>query len=82
MDIKKKVIVGIAVSFFAIATMFNMSMLNENGAGDVLLDAIEVMAQAEAESGLGYKCKFYPPAGRCAYTNMAYSYCPDYACRL
>ncbi|MDI3520595.1 MAG: hypothetical protein PWQ06_802 [Anaerophaga sp.] len=58
-----------------------MNIAEQGNAGDVSLDAIAVMAQAEAESGLGYKCKFYPPAGRCAYTNMAYSYCPDYACR-
>jgi len=78
---KRKFFIGIAMSLFAVATVFNMNIAEQGNAGDVSLDAIAVMAQAEAESGLGYKCKFYPPAGRCAYTNMAYSYCPDYACR-
>lgn len=49
MNIKKKVIVGIAASFFAVATMFNMGMLKDNGAGDVSLDAIAVMAEAGGE---------------------------------
>ena len=39
--------------FFAVATVFNMSMLNENGAGDVSLEDIAVMAQADIEWGGG-----------------------------
>ena len=40
---------------FAVATVFNMSMLNENGAGDVSLDAVAVMANANVEPGTGEK---------------------------
>jgi hypothetical protein len=32
--------------FFAVATVFNMNMLNDNGAGDVSLEDVAVMAQA------------------------------------
>ncbi len=38
------------MSLFAVATVFNMNLLNENGAGDVSLDALAVMAQAQDES--------------------------------
>jgi hypothetical protein len=48
---KKKLFIGIAMSLFAVATVFNMNMLNENGAGDVSLDALAVMAQAQDEGG-------------------------------
>ncbi|MGM0504462.1 MAG: hypothetical protein ACQESQ_07580 [Bacteroidota bacterium] len=49
MNFKKKAIIGIAAGLFAVATVFNMNMLNENGAGDVSLDAIALMAQANPE---------------------------------
>jgi hypothetical protein len=52
MKLKKKVILGMIAGFFAVATVFNMNMLNDNGAGDVSLDAIAVMAQAQSESNL------------------------------
>ena len=39
------------MSLFAVATVFNMNMLNENGGGDVSLKAISVMAQAQGEEG-------------------------------
>ena len=49
MKTKKKVLMGIAAGLFAVATVFNMDMLNENAAEDISLDDIEVMAKAEAE---------------------------------
>jgi hypothetical protein len=48
MKLKKKVIFGMVAGLFAVATVFNMSMLNENGAGDVSLDAVALMAQAQS----------------------------------
>ena len=53
MNLKKKVIFGVVAGFFAVATVFNMNMLNSNGAGDVSLEDIAVMAQADGESGGG-----------------------------
>ncbi|WP_462319179.1 hypothetical protein [Marinilabilia sp.] len=53
MNLTKKVIFGMVAGLFAVATVFNMSMLNDNGAGDVSLDAIAVMAHADGESGSG-----------------------------
>lgn len=53
MNIKKKIIVGAAASLFAVATMFNMGMLNEKSGGDVSLDAIALMAKAQDESNNG-----------------------------
>ena len=49
MNLKKKVIFGVVVGLFAVATVFNMSVLNESSAGDVSLDAVAVMAQADGE---------------------------------
>ncbi|TCO07334.1 hypothetical protein [Natronoflexus pectinivorans] len=46
---KKKIIFAIATVFFAVATVFNMNVLQGNSAGDVSLDAIAVMAQAWGE---------------------------------
>ena len=43
---KKKIIFAIATGFFAVATMFNMNMLEGNSAGDVSLEGIAVMAKA------------------------------------
>ena len=60
MNLKKKVIFTIATGLFAVATVFNMSILNENGAGDVSLGDIALMAQAGGESGSGDSC----PDGR------------------
>ena len=53
MKTKKKVLMGIAAGLFAVVTVFNMGMLNENNAGDVSLDAVAVMAQAHPEGGTG-----------------------------
>ena len=44
---KKKIIFAIATSLFAVATVFNMNLLQVNKAGDISLDAITVMAQAQ-----------------------------------
>jgi hypothetical protein len=72
MNLKQKAIIGMVASFFAVATVFNMSMLNENNAGDVSLDAIMVMTEAEAEvadnpcpgGGNIWRCHYV--GGRCA----------------
>ncbi|HTO15831.1 MAG TPA: hypothetical protein VLZ83_08670 [Edaphocola sp.] len=47
---KKKVIFAVATGLFALATVFNMSVLQSNSAGDVSLESIAVMAQANGES--------------------------------
>jgi hypothetical protein len=47
---KKKLIFAIAIGFFAVATVFNMNMLQSNDAGDISLEGIAVMAQAQDES--------------------------------
>jgi len=57
MKLNKKVIFGVVAGLFAVATVFNMGLLNDNGTGDVSLDDIAVMAEADPESG-GYDC--YP----------------------
>ena len=44
---KKKIIIVSATVIFAIATVFNMNLLQGNSVGDVSLDAIAVMAQAQ-----------------------------------
>ena len=53
MNFKKKAIIGIAAGLFAVATVFNMSILNDNNAGDVSMDNVAVMAEAQNESGGG-----------------------------
>jgi hypothetical protein len=50
---KKKIFIGIAMSLFAVATVFNMNISEQNDDGDVSLEAIEVMAQAASEGGSG-----------------------------
>ena len=46
---KKKSFIGGAALLFAAVTVFNMNLLQSNKAGDVSLDAIAVMAQAQKE---------------------------------
>ena len=46
---KKKIISAIATGFFAVVTMFNMNMLQANSTGDVSLESIAIMAQANLE---------------------------------
>jgi len=53
---KKKIIFAVATGFFAAATVFNMNLLQGNSAGDVSLDAIGVMAQAQTEGGSAKRC--------------------------
>lgn len=55
---KKKIFFGVATGLFAVATVFNMNLLQGNSAGDVSLNAIEVMSQAEAEHIKRGKCYF------------------------
>ena len=43
---KKKIIIASATALFAVTTMFNMNLLQGNSVGDVSLDDIAVMAQA------------------------------------
>jgi hypothetical protein len=38
--------------FFAVATMFNMNMLQSSNAGDVSLESIAVMAQAQSSEDI------------------------------
>ena len=47
---KKKIIIASATVLFAVATVFNMNLLQGNSVGDVSLDAIAVMAQAQQEN--------------------------------
>jgi len=70
MNLNKKAIFGIAAGLFAVATVFNMSLLNDNGAGDVSLEAVALMAQAQWEGPWGngpYVCTFTPDFGVCAW---------------
>jgi hypothetical protein len=53
---KNKIIFAVATGFFAVATVFNMNLLQGNSAGDVSLDAIGVMAQAKSEIPNGTRC--------------------------
>lgn len=48
---KRKIIFAIATSFFAVITVFNLTVLNENGFRNVSLDAISSLAQAEPSEG-------------------------------
>lgn len=47
---KRKIIFAIATSFFAMATVFNMNMLQVKSAGDLSLEGMTVIAQADPES--------------------------------
>ncbi len=49
---KKKIIFAVATGLFALATVFNMNVLQLNNAGDVSLESIAVMAKAFGESGV------------------------------
>ena len=47
---KMKIFFAIATGFFAVATVFNMNALQGGSVGDISLDAIAVMAQAQSEN--------------------------------
>ena len=46
---KKKITLASATVLFAVATMFNMNMLQGNSVGDVSLESIALMAKASGE---------------------------------
>jgi len=54
---KKKIVFAVATGFFAVATVFNMNMIQNNSFEDISLDAIAVMAQAQTESGMPDDCE-------------------------
>jgi hypothetical protein len=47
---KKKLIFAIATGLFAVATVFNMNILQANSVGNVSLEGIAVMARALPEN--------------------------------
>jgi hypothetical protein len=53
---KKKIIIASASVLFAVASVFNINMLQSNSTSDVSLDAIGVMAQAQSEVTIGLIC--------------------------
>ena len=50
LKMKKKIVFAVATGFFAVATVFNMNLLQANFNRNVSLDAISVMSKAEAQS--------------------------------
>lgn len=65
---KKKIIFAIATSFFAVATVFNMNLLQSSNAGDVSLESIAIMAQAQnGEVVVGPPCLMTCSRCWCAY---------------
>ncbi len=59
---KKKLIIGIIASLFAVATVFNMGLLNFNKQSDATLEAIAVMTRANSEDDT-----------KCAYRNETHT---------
>ena len=53
---KKKIFIGGAALLFAAVTALNMNMLQSNKEGDVSLEAISVMAQAQTEFTPTFDC--------------------------
>ncbi|HTO16427.1 MAG TPA: hypothetical protein VLZ83_11690 [Edaphocola sp.] len=64
---KKKVIFAVATGLFALAMVFNMNVLQSNNTGDVSLESIAVMAQANGESGGGH-ANICDPIWKVTYT--------------
>jgi len=63
---KKKIIFAVATGFFAVATVFNMNLLQDDKYGELALDAIAVMARANGESGgSGGNCPWDVPDATC-----------------
>jgi hypothetical protein len=58
---KKKIILSLATCLFAVATVLNMNLLQANSAGDVSLESITVMAQAQSNG----ETTPVPPAPYC-----------------
>ena len=48
---RKKIIIGIAASLFAVAGLFGVNTVTQNANSDISLSGIAVMAEAQAESG-------------------------------
>jgi hypothetical protein len=72
---KRKIFFAIATGFFAVATVFNMNMVQGNSAGDVSLEAIALMARAFTEDPNqldGYK---YSVEKRCCDSGRWYDQC-------
>ena len=67
---KKKIIFAVATGFFAVATVFNMNLLQGNIAGDVSLDAIGVMAQAQSEIPDGTNCGTSYQGSYCGFVQL------------
>lgn len=64
---KKKIIFTIATSFFAVATVFNMNMLQDNSVDDVSLEGIAVMARANPENTIRVRTVHTPEEGDANY---------------
>lgn len=63
MKLKKKVIFRMIAGFFALATVFNMSMLIKKTSGNVSLDAIAGIAKAEGEGTITVTVTCYDTIG-------------------
>ena len=58
---KKKIIFGATVCLFAVVTMFNINMSQQDNASNISLKNIEVMTQANAEITWGPFCAHVIP---------------------
>jgi len=67
---KRKFFIGGAALLFAAATLFNMSFLTGNNAGDVSLESIAVMAKAQSESKILVGTVHYPEEGDANYEEV------------
>ena len=56
---KKKIVFAVATGFFAVATVFNMNLLQGNRVGDVSLESIEMMVNAHGELTNAAKIGYY-----------------------
>ena len=80
---KKKIIFAVATGFFAVATVFNMNLLHETYSSDTSLNAIVVMAQANASEHDpnvfdGYK---FDNKKLCCASSSYYDQCRGSKCR-
>ena len=51
-QMRKKILLGSIASLFAVATVFNMGLLNFNKHSDATLEAIAMMAEASGEGAV------------------------------